>query len=419
MDMNDSIVLLNSTPYSNHHLGIASSKAHHTEEYITNNSSLRDVIFQKSAIESSCITYRLIFYFLIVGFVCIFGFIGNTISMFILKRVTQNRVASFLLQAIAVADNMVLGTTFMGMSIGYGLLPIALDDAAKIHTTAYIYKFIQPVAYTAHTMTIWLTVLIAVNRYNAICKPLQVRYLCTIKKARIQVALVFIVSIIYNFPRFFQYKLTLKKISLVGNQTVTVHMATQTCIGDNTLFGIVYTNAIYSIVVVILPLVFLILLNTKLIHEVRRMRLIRALLYTNQPIKGDNINKIMINIILVLIICHIPDRILMVVKLMVPHQQFGCLQAFSIVLGFVNLLVILSSSTNFLIYFMLSNNFRRRLKQSMCYKPSYQFPQSGFSFSHKDTSRTTIESIASELAGAANGGATEQHVRTTLLHLQL
>ena len=47
-----------------------------------------------------------------VGFITLFGLLGNSLSFIVLQRDSSRRVA-FLLQALAVADNFYLITTFM------------------------------------------------------------------------------------------------------------------------------------------------------------------------------------------------------------------------------------------------------------------------------------------------------------------
>ncbi len=332
----------------------------------TNNVTWGMAMVHKSAFTQQCVVYRFIFFSLIVGGCCLFGLVGNTVSIFVLRNVTQNQVATFLLQSLAVCDNLVLGITFVALSVSYGLFPIVLDDATAIRSTAFIVKYLQPCAYITNTCTIWLSVLIAINRYQAICRPLQVRHLNTIKRARLHVSLVFIVSIICNFPRFFQY--SLKRVPF---ENTTVYIPYPTSIGENTLFGIIYTNATYSLLVVLLPLLFLIFLNTRLIQAVRKMKVMRTSLSINQPLKHDNVNIIMIIIVLFVIICHFPDRIIQVVRTVVPKEQFACLHVLYYIYSIVNLLVILNSSTNFLIYFLLSRGFRKYCINRMCHKFGY------------------------------------------------
>jgi len=49
-------------------------------------------------------------------------------------------------------------------------------------------KYVNPLGYMAQCATIWLTVLIAVNRYITICHPFKADRFLTIRTARIQVS---------------------------------------------------------------------------------------------------------------------------------------------------------------------------------------------------------------------------------------
>lgn len=48
-------------------------------------------------------------------------------------------------------------------------------------------QYVNPLGYMTQCATIWLTVLIAVNRYIAICHPFKANRFLTIRTARIQV----------------------------------------------------------------------------------------------------------------------------------------------------------------------------------------------------------------------------------------
>jgi len=48
-------------------------------------------------------------------------------------------------------------------------------------------QYVNPMGYMTQCATIWLTVLIAVNRYVAICHPFKADRFLTIRTARIQV----------------------------------------------------------------------------------------------------------------------------------------------------------------------------------------------------------------------------------------
>ena len=122
---------------------------------------------------------------------CIFGLAGNTLSIIVLYKDKRNEVAAFLLQALAVADNTILLISLPVLSTVTGILPYmgSKTDYISRPIKAYIIIYVNPVAYMALTAAIWLTVLIALNRYVAICRPFDANRLCTKRRAQIQVSI--------------------------------------------------------------------------------------------------------------------------------------------------------------------------------------------------------------------------------------
>lgn len=56
--------------------------------------------------------------------------------------------------------------------------------------------------------TIYITVLVTVNRYLAVCRPYAASDTTAVKRqARCYVALVATFSVLFNVPRFFEYKI--------------------------------------------------------------------------------------------------------------------------------------------------------------------------------------------------------------------
>ena len=57
----------------------------------------------------------------------------------------------------------------------------------------------------AQTASVYLTVLVTVERFVVVCHPLKARSLCTTTRTRLGVLLVMFFSILYNMSRFFEY----------------------------------------------------------------------------------------------------------------------------------------------------------------------------------------------------------------------
>jgi len=82
-----------------------------------------------------------------------------------------------------VIDNLLVMTAFplyfLPTFVEYtGLYP-QYDKYNTFHQFVLVY--VLPVAFVAQTATIWVTVLVAVNRYIAVCRPYQVHAGATIR----------------------------------------------------------------------------------------------------------------------------------------------------------------------------------------------------------------------------------------------
>ena len=280
------------------------------------------------------------------------------------------QVATFLLQSLAIADIFVLTLSYVVLSVICGLLPFMNHQELTGMALPYLIKYINPFGYIAHSWAIWITVLIAVNRFVAITKPLSAPFLCTLKKARLQVLLIIVLGVLFNLPRFFQNDIVY--IQPNPNSTVTIASLNSTVIGDHTIFGKIYTNALYTICVLILPLFILTIVNYKLIKEIRKAKQLRDSMSatptknTNSSGEENNVTLVMVIIVVVFLLCHTPDRILQIVIVTLPQLKPKCGGIIYYLSDVVNLLIIINSSTNFVIYYFLRKRFRKILMTRIC-----------------------------------------------------
>ena len=299
----------------------------------------------------------------VVGVLCILGLFGNTLSIMVLQKERTNRVAVLLLQALAVADNACLMVSFVIVSIFMGLFPSLPDCGLSFNISrVYVHKYLTPFGYMSQSATIWMTVLLAANRYIAICRPFQAQSCLTLARAKIQVALVAIFSIFFNVPRMFQHEI------VYHSETGKVVGLNESSIGKSSMFGQVYTNGLYSVLVLLIPFVLLLILNVQLIRELRASRQRMRRNSISPPEQHDeNITFVMIIIIIVFLICHTPDRIIQIVHALLKKQSNGpCPRGLYYAQCICNLLFIVNSSVNFLIYYMFRKRFRRLLRTRVC-----------------------------------------------------
>ena len=60
---------------------------------------------------ANCDQFTFVLYVFVLGVICVFGLVGNTLSFLVLRSEHRGHVATFLLQTMAVADNVFLTTT--------------------------------------------------------------------------------------------------------------------------------------------------------------------------------------------------------------------------------------------------------------------------------------------------------------------
>ena len=132
----------------------------------------------------------------------------------------------------------------------------------------------------------WLTVVMAIGRYVAVCKPLHARGFISVRGTRIAIASVFVGSVLFNLPRFWHYV----TISMPCNELLPpsshLPIAADACpscryymkdtgpLYRNSTFVTIYGVAC-SVVAILLPLPVLTVCNICLARALRRSRLLQ------------------------------------------------------------------------------------------------------------------------------------------------
>ena len=300
-----------------------------------------------------CMDFLFIIYVVIFGPICAFGIVGNVLSVVVMQWEKKNHVATFLLQSLAMADNLFLLTTGFVQIYSALTLYFGYDD---VWITPYLQTYVWPLVHMTQLGTIYMTVLIAANRYIAICRPFQASTLCTLTKVRLQVAIMSAFCFLYCIPRFLEYQLG-EEFSPHDNRTYP--RAIPFLVQDK-LYNIIYENVLYCLFVFLGPLVILVFLNACLIRELWRSR---RRLSQQLPGQSDdeetNITQVMIFIMLIFVVCQAPAFLN---QLLNYTETYACHQPYLYYFHLSNLLVSANSATNFIVYCAFRKQFRERLK---------------------------------------------------------
>ena len=164
-----------------------------------------------SSAEESCRLYEFVVCTVLIGAFCVFGLVGNATSFVVFCRQHKTDTAAsavLLLQCMAVCDSLLLLVAIVVYALP-AVYPYTGHLQTVYDTFDYIVYMIWPPAMIFHTVTVWLTVLVSVNRYNAVCRAVEEFGTTTLLlRTRIQIVVVVILSIVYNVPRFFEHQVS-------------------------------------------------------------------------------------------------------------------------------------------------------------------------------------------------------------------
>ncbi|KAK2192433.1 hypothetical protein NP493_31g01033 [Ridgeia piscesae] len=315
------------------------------------------------AMDDRCRLFDLVVLTVAIGSLCLVGLAGNITSLFVLRRHNAETGTVFLLECLAVSDALLLLCSLVVYSLApilaYSSVSTASSDAC---TSARVY--VWPFAMIAHTTTVWLTVLVTVTRYRTICsKTVNVAAL-QVGRTRMHVVCVVIFAVLYNLPRFFEHQPIAASASNATSPEVPP--AKPSKVGDSRVYQIVYSNILYYPVMYVVPLLLLAFLNYKLVNAVRIIRQRKRLLTSCQRQGSDHITGCVIMIVFVFICCQTPALVNQIFWAVTTPEERGCGRFHYYYTRISDVLVVLNSSGNFLIYCLFGKTFRKIFLDTIC-----------------------------------------------------
>ena len=320
--------------------------------------------------EESCRLFDLVVLTAIIGCLCLVGITGNLTSLFVLRRHNAKTGTMFLLQCLAVSDAMLLVCSLVMYSLTPILTYARMSDAVK-DACQDMSLYVWPFALMAHTATVWLTVLVTVTRYQTICSKTVNVVSSQVGRWRVYVVGVVIFAVLYNLPRFFEHQLTaesppseLTSYHMNASNSTTAPLEEVSTrpskVGDSQMYQIIYSNILYFPVMYIIPLVLLAFLNIKLVSAVRVIRLRkRSLTGSSQRRSPDHITGCVIVIVFVFICCQTPALINQIFWATTTDVERRCGLFHYYYTRLSDVLVVLNSSVNFVIYCLFGKTFRK------------------------------------------------------------
>ncbi|KAK6637117.1 hypothetical protein RUM43_010791 [Polyplax serrata] len=316
------------------------------------NETLKNETFEA---DESAVLYAFYTNGVLLNVVAFFGIFGNIISMIILSRPQMRSSINYLLIGLARCDIVLIITSILLFG-----LPAIHDKTGLLFTYAYkIYPHIAPVVFPlaliAQTVTVYLTLTVTLERFVAVCHPLQARSLCTYGRARLYVILIIVFATLYNLPRFLEAS---REEHFEEEFNTTVYLIRASPLRQNELYISIYVYWLYLLFIYFLPFTFLAVLNAAIYRQVRRANLERARLSRLQK-KEIGLATMLLCVVIVFFFCNI---LALVNNLL--EAFYGVI--YDQLVKTSNLLVTINSSVNFVVYVTFGEKFKRLFLKLFC-----------------------------------------------------
>ena len=288
--------------------------------------------------------FKLHIFYATLGLFGAFGVAGNALSFITFQKNSRHTSTLFLLKALALASISTL-LTFIPCSCL--LVHLLLKD--DLYLFSVLTLFAYPLSQVALLLVTWVTVLIAVTRYIAVCHPLRASALCTVPNVARGLVIVTISAVLFQVPVYIGYQVTDVDI---GNDTYTVLITTD--IGAHPLFTPIFTF-LYIGFNQLVPCILMCVLFTKTAVSLHHTTKHRAHMMTRQQRHENHVTRVLVPILLLFTACQVLPYVLAVAMAIYRFSLSTLL-----LLHFVLHPCIISfyASTNFMNYVILNSNFR-------------------------------------------------------------
>ncbi|XP_074657182.1 uncharacterized protein LOC141910346 [Tubulanus polymorphus] len=300
-----------------------------------------------------------------IGAICVFGIVGNVLSLFAFGLERQAVVSIRILKVLACCDMSFLAVCLVYFfvrhvryRIRFGNLVFRYKDndidAKLAYSTVVLYFITQQIRN-------WITAYISVNRFLNIRFPLWSRRVLTWKCCKINVVSTCLISIVCHVPRYWLSGLEYKSVHRCSFDLVAPYIVKPKPASYARFDMIVYFGFLVGFPMVVLYATNLGLLNSIHIARSRRSVVLAAVSSPKSSRSDRQADKMVMAILLIFTICETPacvDRVASAAGFAFKSDDF---KQYARKAGLF--LVVLDSALNFVVYLSINLKFRQNLKR--------------------------------------------------------
>ncbi|CAI9724755.1 sex peptide receptor-like [Octopus vulgaris] len=294
----------------------------------------------------------------VASIVCIFGVITNILNIIVLTRKNMISPSNIILTGLAISDGLTMALYFpfaLNNYVIYG--PDSPESRDSIGDARFLFAY-AVCSVVVHSISIWLTVTLALFRYIFIRYPRKGTYLCSIPRAKLAVILVTVVTTIVCVPNSATLEI---KCNAGHNSTMWYVDFRENNEAERILKKMNFW--VHAFILKLLPSLLLTILSILLVKtmqevEIRRKRLLSRSGRTDDDSgrerKTNRTTKMLLTVVVLFLITETPHGIFILIG---TFNSF--FKNYYIYLGdTLDILTLINNGINFVLYCTMSKQFR-------------------------------------------------------------
>ncbi|GAB6031340.1 hypothetical protein CHUAL_009124 [Chamberlinius hualienensis] len=335
--------------------------------------------------------------------VCLFGLITNILNIIVLTRKDMVSPTNAILTGLAIADMLVM-LDYLPFTLYTYILSGQLHRCVRYsYSLSWSTLFHAHFSIICHNVSIGLTLTLAVWRFIAVSHPQNNREWCSMSRAVLAIFICYFFIPLFTIPIILGFEIKMLQCLRDGIYlpTVTSSAISMTasaiggasnpssnanfdsnnpaCLHNCTMYEIRFSDIalengaliqnlnfwVYSVMVKLLPCIALTVLSLTLIRALYRTNRRRSQLKNrnccNADRSCDRTTRMLLAILLLFLLTEFPQGILALLSGILGEKFYeSCVQSFAEI---VDLLALINSAINFILYCVMSKQFRQTFRQ--------------------------------------------------------
>lgn len=322
--------------------------------------------------------------------VCVFGILANILNIIVLTRKNMISATNCILSGLAVSDGLTM-TVYLPYALYFYCLH-GVKDTPERNTlaSAYFLLFYACFSVVVHTVSIWLTVTLAIFRYIFIKYAIKGAFLCSMKRAKIAVACVYVVTFLVCIPNFLT-------IDIIDNQENTHNSSLSNGTEEQVMYFVTFKKSsktdwviytlnfwVQAIIIKLIPCIGLLILSILIIKTMREAdarrknlkKAANAVAMTTSTATGsesggncpdtsrdrrtNRTTRMLLIVVALFVLTELPQCIVLLLSGCLPHFQEEVYHPLG---DLMDILALINNSINFILYCAMSKQFRDTFRE--------------------------------------------------------